>query len=111
MYSTTLRTKINLVYVPLKDQLRVELLLQGHGARDQLHELKKARADIEHRFRGPLEWREKEDKMQCRVFLKIEGGYDTPETEWPDLHDQMIAAMVRLDKAIRPEVDQLPKRI
>jgi len=94
--------------VVAKDRSRVELLIQRQNARDQLLKLKEAREVVEQAFCGPLEWQEKEGVQQCRALHPIEGGYRTPEVDWPELHDRMIDAMIRLDTAFRPQVAKLP---
>ncbi len=108
LYGAIGRTGFSLNYVVAKDRSRVELLIQRQNARDQLLKLKEAREVVEQAFCGPLEWQEKEGVQQCRALHPIEGGYRTPEANWPELHDRMIDAMIRLDTAFRPQVAKLP---
>lgn len=107
LYGAIGRTGFSINYHVAKDRSRVELLIQRQNARDQLLKLKEAQVTIEHTFGGPLEWMEKEGVQQCRALHPIEGGYRTPEADWSNLHDEMIDAMIRLDKAFRLQVGKL----
>jgi hypothetical protein len=49
-----------------------------------------------------------EGKRACRIrFTSKEGGYRSPEEEWPEIQDKVIHAMDRLEKALRPYLKQL----
>jgi hypothetical protein len=99
---------LSINYVIAKHSSRVELLLQSDDAGKLLLKLKEGQAAIESVFGGPLVWLEKEGVRQCRVFHQLDGGYRSPETEWPAIQDRLIDAMIRLDCAMRPRVAQLP---
>jgi hypothetical protein len=94
-------------YVTLQHDTRVELLIQTKDAREQLHKLKQNKKEIEDAFGGPLEWQEKAATTQCRVFHTVEGGYQSPQEEWPRIHDELIKAMNRLETAMKPQVARL----
>jgi hypothetical protein len=95
-------------YVVGQERSRVELLIQTKDAKEQLRRLTLDQAAIEAAFSGPMEVQEKGDIRQCRILHTAEGGYRSPEAEWPRIHDAMIEAMVRLDAVLRPRVAQLP---
>jgi len=54
-----------------------------------------------------LEWHLCEDLKKSYLAKEFEGGYRDDREQWPTIQDRMIQAMVNLDKAIRPYVDQL----
>jgi len=101
------RTGLSINYVTGMTDTRVELLLQAKEAKEQFQKLKQDRQAIEQAFGGPLEWMNPETR-QCRIFCEIAGGYRSPDADWPNIHDKLIEAMMRLDAALRPFVAQLP---
>jgi Domain of unknown function (DUF4268) len=58
---------------------------------------------------GTWEWNRRDDCIRSHITLRIDGGYRSPREEWPAIHDRMVDAMVRLEKAISPHVDALKK--
>jgi len=36
-----------------------------------------------------------------------DGGYQSPAEQWPQIHDRMVDAMIRLDQAMRGRVAKL----
>lgn len=38
------------------------------------------------------------------ICLDIEGGWRSPETEWPELQDRMIETVMRLESALKAPV-------
>jgi len=99
---------VSINYVVGRHQSRVEVLFQRDDGKDWLRRLSQDRAAIEAEFGAPLVWEEKEGVRQCRIYQEIEGGYRSPEAEWPAIHDRMIDAMIRLDAALRPRIAALP---
>jgi Domain of unknown function (DUF4268) len=67
-----------------------------------------AKDEIERVFGGPLEWMRLENRRACRVVERIDLGGYRDEERWPEIQAAMIDAMVRLDKAVRPHIAQLP---
>ena len=64
---------------------------------------------IEETFGTPLEWRRLDDKRASAVCYRISdvGGLQDRE-QWPEIQDAMVDAMIRLEKALRPEIENLP---
>ncbi|QIN78035.1 DUF4268 domain-containing protein [Rubrobacter marinus] len=62
---------------------------------------------ISYNFGAPLDWQRAADSSARRVRYPIhDAGYADDEA-WPELQDQMIDAMIRLEKAMRPHVSRL----
>jgi hypothetical protein len=71
---------------------------------DKLH-LEKA--NIENDFGGNLDWERLDDKRASVIRKRFSiGGIATPQL-WPKLHDEMIDAMIRIEKAIRPRLSRI----
>jgi len=70
--------------------------------------LRKRREAIEQRFGGALEWRPKEDVRTCHIVHSVDAGGWKDEERWPDIQDQLVDAMVRLERALAPEIEALP---
>jgi hypothetical protein len=100
-------------YTIRKHDAYVELYIdRGDGAEkenkaifDKLHE---SISTIEQDFGEPLEWQRLEGKRVCRIMKTIDiGGYRDDESKWPEIQDAMIDAMIRLEKALRPHIENL----
>lgn len=69
--------------------------------------LQTQKAQIESTFGAALNWELLPGKISRRISKDTEGGWVTPESEWPDLQDRMIELVVRLDKALRGPIQAL----
>lgn len=99
-------------YVMTQHGSGVELYIdRGRGLDDEntriFETLLGSRDEIERAFGGPLDWQPLEGKRACRVKRSLEGGY-RDEEQWPEIHEAMIDAMIRLERALRPHLDRLP---
>jgi len=66
------------------------------------------RSEIEGAFASALTWQRLDNKRASRIRFVIEnGGYRSPEEEWPHVQDEVILAMDRLEKAVRPFLTRL----
>ena len=101
------RNGFNVNYVVGKDQSRVELLIQRDDGAEQMARLREAAPAIEAAFGDTLAWLEKDGVRQRRISRSLEGGYSSDEAAWPGLQGEMIAAMIRLEAAIRPYLSTL----
>ncbi len=62
---------------------------------------------IEQEFGDSLEWEALEGKRACRIKKTVAGGGWQDEEKWPGVHEAMIDAMIRLEKALRPHLKRL----
>ncbi|QCI80463.1 DUF4268 domain-containing protein [Hankyongella ginsenosidimutans] len=63
---------------------------------------------IEAEFGAALDWCPMPEADACKVRYFIDGGYRSPEPQWPEIQDRMIDAMIRLDAVFRARVKALP---
>jgi hypothetical protein len=67
------------------------------------------RKEIEGTFAEPLLWdRGPEDRLRSYIRYPISGGGLQDKAHWPEIQDKMIDALIRLEDACRPTVQQLP---
>jgi hypothetical protein len=103
---------LSLVYVIAQHSARVELYIDrgDRGENTRIFEtLAAAKDQIEAAFGGALVWEPLPGKRACRISYRLEaGGYRDDRKRWPEIHDAMIGAMIRLEKALRPHLDRLP---
>jgi hypothetical protein len=107
------RHGFNLNYVVREHESQVELYIDQGSDSDErnlelLNKLRQHQNDIETAFGGELEWQELPESRACRIRKVVEGGYRSPEAEWPKIHERLVTAMISLDKALRPFVQRLP---
>jgi len=107
------KTGLQLGYNVRQHSAYVELYIdRGKGAAAENKAIFEAlfahKKEIEERFGDTLDWRRMEEKQACRIRKDVElGGYRDGEERWPDIHDAMIDAMIRLEAALRPHIDAL----
>lgn len=68
-----------------------------------------AKKEIEHRFGEQLEWEPLENKQACRISKIISGGGYLDEQDWPKIQEMMVNAMIRLEKALSPQIQNIKK--
>jgi len=104
---------LGLNYVIGQDEARVELYIDRGAYQDEankrifdrLHSQKK---EVEGSFGGELSWQRLDDKRACRIVHTMTvGGYRSDESKWPEIQDPMIDAMIRLEKALAPDLEKL----
>ncbi len=64
------------------------------------------RDQIDRQFGEPLDWQRNDDAKISRISLGIPTDL-TDETEWPDLIERLVDAMIRFEAALRPHLDKL----
>lgn len=63
--------------------------------------------EIEAKFGGALEWEDLEDRQGCRVCTRFPGGWRSVETEWTEIQDKAVDALIRLEGALKKPVSEL----
>jgi hypothetical protein len=62
---------------------------------------------IEQEFGDQLEWLPEDKAKMCLIRYVLLGGGLRNQDRWEELQDQMIDAMVRLERALRPHIKRL----
>ena len=65
------------------------------------------KAEIEKTYGEELEWDAVEGRSACRIRKSLGVGGLRDQDKWPAIHDAMIDAMVRLEKALRPHLKRV----
>ncbi len=100
-------------YVLRKDGAQVELYIDRGKGKDSenkaiFEKIHAKKEKIEKDFGEPLEWERLEGKRACRISKRINiGGYRDPEENWPNIHEAMVDAMIRLEKSMKPHIAKL----
>jgi hypothetical protein len=97
-------------YLILMNGARVELEIDRGDAEENrrtFEGLLAAKERIEATLGAPLEWDAKEGRRTCylRYPLPVSGLLD--RERWPETQQRMVDAMVRLGRALRPEIQRL----
>lgn len=98
--------------VVLKTESRVEIYIDyGDGSGDRstrvFEALKSRRDAIEARFGAELEWQDLPEKRACRICQYFNGGWMSPESEWPSVFDAMATKLSALQSAVEPTVGEI----
>jgi len=97
-------------YVIIRDSADVEVYVKRGSAAENkrvFYVLQAQQAEIEEAFGGPLIWQPLENRLACRVKHTINRGYHSPEEEWPAIHTELVDAMIRLENAFHPFLENL----
>jgi hypothetical protein len=99
-------------YVINQHATRVDLYVdRGSGRRLENKEifdrLLGAQDQIEHVFGRALEWQRLDEQQASWIGLTLEGGYRDDEQQWPALHESLVDAMIRLERATRPHIAEI----
>lgn len=105
-------SRLQMGYYIRSHDARVELYIDhdtgtGEGNRKIFNQLKANKERIEEIFGEPLNWEAPEGRRACRISKTIPIGGWMDEDAWPELHEAMIDAMIRLDASLRPYVREL----
>ncbi len=107
------RSGLSYNYTILKDEAIVELYIdRGKGSdlenRAIFEQLLDHQDAIEATFGDSLEWARLEEKRACRIRKDLAaGGYRSDEKDWPVIQAEMIDTMIRLERALKPYINQL----
>jgi len=62
---------------------------------------------IEQTFGDALRWERRDDVQKSTIGYVLPPGGLRDQDRWPEIQDRMIDAMVRLEKALKPEIQRL----
>ena len=65
------------------------------------------RPQIEQAYGGALSWERLEGKRACRIAQRFSAGGYRDEGSWPTIHEKTVDGMVRLERALRPRLNEL----
>jgi Icc-related predicted phosphoesterase len=65
------------------------------------------REALEAKFGETLDWQELPGRKGCRICKDLNGGWRTPEAEWPAMQDAILDTLVRLEAALRGPIQQI----
>jgi hypothetical protein len=95
-----------------QSESRVECYIAQSGGAEAnaatFHALCERKASIEDDFGESLDWQELPERDACRICAHLEGGWQTPETDWPDSIRRQIDALTRLMNALKDPLAALP---
>jgi hypothetical protein len=100
-------------YVIRQDEGTVELYIdrgaeEAEANKRLFDRLRGHKEEIERAFGGELSWQRLDDKRGCRIAYTVTtGGWKSDESKWPVVQDAMIDGMVRLERALKPEIASL----
>ncbi len=100
------------VYVIRKHETFVQLYIdRGKDAEEEntaiFDQLFSHKQEVEDAFGAELVWQRLDGRRACRVRKDIRiGGYND-ESKWPEIQESMIDAMIRLERALGPYVNDL----
>lgn len=96
-----------------KDTVRAELRIDfgkesGEENLRLFKKLKENQAVVEQEYGKKLEWNEAEGYRVCIVRESFNsGGYRNSDSEWEKIADEVVNAMIRLEKATKPFISKM----
>lgn len=102
-------------YVVQKHSAIVELFIdRGTGREEENMQIFESflskKEQIEDTFGQPLNWQRRDHQRACRIQTDIESGYKDDESQWQKTIEVMVAAMVRLESAMKPHITALKSK-
>lgn len=101
---------IDFSYVILMNNARIELYIDRGDAKQNkriFDQLLARKEQIEAEFGGALHWERLDNRRASRISYLLTGGGLANRDHWPEIQDAIIDAMVRLEKALKPEIGRL----
>jgi hypothetical protein len=104
---------LNFNYVIRQDEGTAELYIdrgaeQAKANKRIFDRLLGNKGEIEQVFGGVLSWQRLDDSRACRIASTTTlGGWRSEESKWPEIQAAMIDDMVRLERALRPQIASL----
>ncbi|HDR06180.1 MAG TPA: DUF4268 domain-containing protein [Candidatus Coatesbacteria bacterium] len=106
------KSGLGLNYTVTQHESVIELYIdRGKGSEadniEIFNKLLQSKDKIEEAFGSRLIWDELEGRRSCRVSYRFQDGGYRDEDKWPELHEKMVDAMIRFEKALRPFINKL----
>ena len=97
---------LGLNYLVRKNSAQVELYIDRGKDKDEENEnifnqLLKNKDEIEATFGEALDWQRLEGKRGCRIRKEVMIGGYIDEKKWPEIHEEMINIMIKLEKSLK----------
>jgi len=99
-------------YAIRKNETQVELYIDRGKDKEEenkqiFDQLFKNKAEIESEFGEVLDWQRLDNKRASRIRKEIKTGGYRDEDRWPEINEQMVDSMIRLEKSLRPYIAKL----
>lgn len=100
---------LNLSLVQNQGQVECYIRLPGgeEHSNAAFNALRENKEKIEGDFGNVLDWQDLPGRQGCRICFELQGGWKSPESEWPAMQEQMIDAMIRLERALKKPIQDL----
>lgn len=103
---------LNLNFIVSKDGCGAELYIDRGKEHDDANkaifdQLYAAKEEIETAVALPISWERLDERRACRIKIYLEGGYRSPEEDWPEIQGRMISAMNTFANALQPRIKKL----
>lgn len=100
---------LNLSLVQYEGQVECYIRLAGGEEKSMaaFNALRERKEEIEASFGERLDWQDLPGRQGCRICAQLPGGWKSPESEWSEMQDRMIDAMLRLEKALKRPIQEL----
>ena len=107
---------LDLVYIANKSKSGAELYIdRGKDSQEEnkmiFDQLKTYQAQIDKNIDSFVDWQRLDSRRACRIRIDIDGGYRSPDDEWPQIQEKMIKAMNQLEVALKPALKTLQENI
>lgn len=99
-------------YSITRHSAKVELYIdRGKDSKEEnqkiFEDLKMNKDEIEKIFGDNLSWEKLEENRSCRISKKFKKGGYKDEDNWHEIHEELINAMINLEKALSPHIKKL----
>lgn len=101
--------QLNLSTTRTESKAELYITIHGDAAKTKaaFDALREQKTQIEAAYGSALDWQELPGKIACRIAKTMEGGWELSESEWPELHERMISALIDMEKAFKKPVQEL----
>jgi hypothetical protein len=106
------RTGFGLSLVLVKQEGAIECYIRLPGGEEQtlaaFNALKAQKESIETAFGGEMLWQDLPGRQGCRISSGwLPGGWTSPESEWAEMQERMIDALIRFEHALKQPIQEL----